>query len=151
MGIVRRGPGGARRNDRREIHCRRVASLVALNTAGSTPYFAGQHRYIDMLGLNDPHIAKRHIEEIQLPWQRVPGHWKGDGDYVLSRQPDFIIVGPAEGTVASNPWFLSDLEMANDPRFAQDYALFRAQLDQHGAEIEGGGLVFTYYQRIQKP
>ena len=104
-----------------------------------------------MLGLNDPHIAKRHIEEIQLPWQRVPGHWKVDGDYVLSRQPDFIIVGPAEGTVASNPWFLSDLEMANDPRFAQDYALFRAQLDQHGAEIEGGGLVFTYYQRIQKP
>ena len=128
-----------------------MGSLVALNTAGSTPYFAGQHRYIDMLGLNDPHIAKRHIEEIQLPWQRVPGHWKGDGDYVLSRQPDFIIVGPAEGTVASNPWFLSDLEMANDPRFAQDYALFRAQLDQHGAEIEGGELVFTYYQRIQKP
>jgi len=25
MGIARRGPGGARRNDRREIHCRRVA------------------------------------------------------------------------------------------------------------------------------
>lgn len=67
-----------------------MGSLVALNTAGSTPYFAGQHCYIDMLGLNDP-------------------------------------------------------------RFAQDYALFRAQLDQDGAEIEGGGLVFTYYQRIQKP
>ena len=126
-------------------------SVVALNTAGSTPYFAGQHRYIDMLGLNDAHIAKRHIEKIQLPWQRVPGHLKGDGDYVLSRKPDFIIVGPAEGTVASNPWFLSDLEMANDPRFEQDYALFRTRLDANGAEAESDGLVFTYYQRIPRP
>ena len=99
-------------------------SLVALNTAGSTPYYAGRHRYIDMLGLNDSTIAKRKIEKIELPWQRIPGHLKGDGAYVLSRRPDFIIVGPAHGTAAVDPWFLSDLELNNDPSFKRDYALF---------------------------
>lgn len=124
-------------------------SLVALNTAGSTPYFATRNRYIDMLGLNDAHIAKRRIEQAQLPWQHVPGHLKGDGAYVLDRRPDFIIIGPAEGTVAANPWFLSDLELAIDPRFADEYELSRVRLNREGRRVEQGGLVFTYYRRMR--
>ncbi len=124
-----------------------VGSLVALNTGGSTPYYAGSHRYIDMLGLNDPTIAKRSIEKVEVPWQRIPGHFKGDGGYVLSRHPDYIIIGPAEGTVASQPWFLSDLELSRDPQFFRDYAVFSISLDRNGHEIAGGGLLFTYYQR----
>ena len=124
-------------------------SLIALSTAGSTPYFADRHRYIDMLGLNDSHIAKRRVDELQLPWQHAPGHLKGDGAYVLDRRPDFIILGPAEGTVASNPWFLSDLELAQDARFDDEYSLSRVELDRAGRRVEQGGLVFTYYRRTR--
>jgi arabinofuranosyltransferase len=126
-----------------------AGSLVALNTAGSTPYYAGAHRYIDMLGLNDATIARRKIERIELVWQRVPGHLKGDGNYVLSRHPDFIIMGPAEGTVASNPWFLSDLELSKDERFLRDYAPRRVTLAEDGRPSAGGPVTFTYYQRVE--
>jgi hypothetical protein len=122
-------------------------SLVALNTAGSTPYYAPQHRYIDMLGLNDRHIAKRIITKIELRRQNASGHLKGDGNYVLSMAPDFIIVGPAHGTDISDPWFLSDLEMSRAPRFAQKYIRKQVRLNQRGEVIEKGGTLFAYYQR----
>jgi arabinofuranosyltransferase len=124
-----------------------AGSLIALNTAGSTPYFAGSDRFVDMLGLNDETIARRHIAKIELPWQSIPGHLKGDGDYVLSRRPDFIILGPAEGVVASRPRFLSDLELNANPRFHQDYAALSVSLDRDGHAIPEGGLTFTYYRR----
>lgn len=124
-------------------------SLVALNTAGATPYYAHRHRYVDMLGLNDAHIAKRQIDEVELRWQLVPGHLKGDGSYVLDRRPDFVIVGPAEGTLVSKPWFLSDLELSRDPRFANDYEIARVGLDRNGRVVEEDGLVFTYYRRMR--
>lgn len=69
----------------RHIHNRWPAgTVVALNTAGSTPYFAPRYTYIDMLGLNDRRIATRPVRQARLPWQRVPGHAKGDGAYVLA-------------------------------------------------------------------
>ncbi len=126
-------------------------SLVALNTAGSTPYHAGQHRYIDMLGLNDPVISRRTIEKIELPWQRRPGHLKGDGAYVLSRSPDFIIIGPAQGSPASKPWFLSDLELSRAEDFQREYGLVQVTLDESGSPVEQGdmrGMDFTYYKKI---
>lgn len=124
-------------------------SLVALNTAGSTPYYASQLRFIDMLGINDRHIAKRHIGNFVLPWQSVPGHSKGDGGYVLSREPDFIIVGPSEGTRIDRPWFLSDLEMLDDPRFRDHYVMHEVVIDENGAPTQEG-LLFTYYQRLAR-
>lgn len=126
-------------------------SLVALNTAGSTPYHAGQHRYIDMLGLNDPVISRRTIKKVEMPWQRRPGHLKGDGAYVLSRSPDFIIIGPAQGSPASKPWFLSDLELSRAEDFQREYALVRVTLDESGRPVEQGntrGMDFTYYKKI---
>lgn len=125
-----------------------AGSLVALNTAGSTPYYAGSHTYIDMLGLNDPTIANRVIENVELPLQKIPGHLKGDGKYVLSRQPDYIILGPAEGTEATHPWYLSDLELVRDPQFHRDYVVRRIRLDRNGNVISGGGLIFTYYEKV---
>ncbi len=115
-------------------------SLVALNTAGSTPYFAPEHRFIDMLGINDPHIAKRKIDSFRLNNQHVPGHSKGDGAYVLSREPDYIILGPAKGISIRVPWFLSDLEMQSDPRFNQHYRIHRDSMPD---------FIFTYYARIK--
>jgi hypothetical protein len=112
-------------------------ALIALNTAGSTPYFARGQRFVDMLGLNDAHIARREIDRINVPWQRMPGHSKGDGDYVLSREPDWIILGPAQGAPANQPWFLSDLEIVRDPRFRLDYVQRVFEIDarsHHGYE-----------------
>ena len=122
-------------------------SLVALNTAGSTPYYATRNRYIDMLGLNDAHIAHRDVGEPLLAWQTVPGHAKGDGDYVLSREPDFIIVGPAQGIDISRPWFLSDFEMGSDERFARHYRKREVLLDLDGRISERSFMRFIFYER----
>ena len=59
-------------------------SGIAVDAAGKIPYFSGL-RTIDMLGLNDRHIAS--IEGVAY---RRPGHSKTDHDYVLARQPDLI-------------------------------------------------------------
>ena len=130
-------------------------SLVALNTAGSTPYYAPEHRYIDMLGLNDAHIARRPLDRLLLPWQHIPGHAKGDGGYVLDRKPDFIIIGPAQGADARRPWFLSDLEISKDPRLDRDYMIRRVEVPtaafpgyRRHFETTTGALDFTYYERI---
>jgi len=94
------------------------------------------------LGLNDIHIAKRKTDTIRLRWQMIPGHMKGDGKYVLSRKPDYIIVGPARGTTINRPWFLSDLEMLEDPRFHQSYQV---------RQIPLSNCLFIYYERVPQP
>lgn len=132
-------------------------SLVALNTAGSTPYFAEKHLFIDMLGLNDRIIAQRKIDILELEWQLIPGHLKGDGNYVLSRKPDYVILGPADGREVfvpigmktPMPWFLSDLELSRNPDFAEHYTLERVFLEGDGHAIVEGGFHFTYYKRLQ--
>jgi hypothetical protein len=135
----------------------RPGSLVALNTAGSTPYHAPDLRYLDMLGLNDAHIARRPMGPLRLPGQRLPGHARGDGAYVLAQRPDYLILGPAAGVPASNPWFLSDLEIAEDPAFVREYAPRRAVLDVHDLPgyqdyppTRSGALVFTWYERRER-
>jgi len=89
-----------------------AGSLVALNTAGAPAYFSPGMRFIDMLGLNDWHIARRTISTVNEPMQRLPGHAKGDGAYVLSREPDFIIAGYAEGQEVTQSSFFGDRELA---------------------------------------
>jgi hypothetical protein len=123
-------------------------SLVALNTAGSTPFFATRMRYVDMLGLNDRVIAERDVGAHKVEWQSQPGHIKGDGAYVLERAPDFIILGPAQGTTADAPMFLSDFELAHDPRFAREYELVRVRISPSGGEVTRDGQAFVYYRRI---
>jgi arabinofuranosyltransferase len=99
-------------------------ALVAASTAGSVPFQAPSLRFIDMLGLNDPVIARRPVSSFLTNWQHRPGHWKGDGAYVLSRRPDVIILGPAQGFLGDNPgaWFLSDYELLMNPSFRSSYA-----------------------------
>ena len=127
-------------------------STIALNTAGSTPFFAPQHRFIDMLGLNDRHIAHRQITERRTWMQQFPGHGKGDGQYILKRQPDYIILGPAQGLPA-NPefvdpqrrvvWFLSDQELTETDEFHKRYQLRKAQF----LGASGFQRTLVYYQR----
>ena len=101
----------------------RPGSLIATNTGGSVPYYSGL-RTVDMLGLNDVHIAHRRI-----PWigKGPAGHEKGDGLYVLSRKPDYIQFGSSLGD--SVPRFLSDQELWRLPEFHHDYEMKTHPLD----------------------
>jgi arylsulfatase A-like enzyme len=113
-----------------------AGSLVALATAGSTPYHAPEIEFIDTLGLNDPVIARRRPAILRTAWQLVPGHQKGDGAYVLARAPDVIILGPATGYLGHVPnrWFLSDLELLGEPAFRERYRPWAFAVDAPGLE-----------------
>jgi len=117
-------------------------AVVALNTAGSTPYFS-RLRCIDMLGLNDRTIARRRTPAAatSLPAARMAGHHKGGGAYVLSRRPDYIILGGSEGYVY--PWFVGDKELVDNPAFHELYALRRVEIPRRE---EPGRLVFEYFE-----
>ena len=150
-------------------------ALIACNTAGSTPYYS-ELATIDMLGLNDYKIAQRPVSydvDVSLsdlltssgrsafvqrvtkkyhPWQLMPGHGKGDGAYVLSRKPDYIIIGPAIG--ATKPWFLSDRELFSLPEFWESYQLVEEVLpiaDDFTDYFMFGrnkDEIFMYYKRV---
>jgi hypothetical protein len=94
--------------------------LVAVDAAGAIPFFSGL-RSLDMLGLNDAHIARAHDESFG---QGVQGHELGDGNYVLSRRPDIIVAGV---TGSSRLAFRSGKEMEADPRFHQYYRRVRVR------------------------
>jgi hypothetical protein len=105
-------------------------TVVASATAGSLPYFAPSLVFIDTLGLNDPHIARSKpsattLAEIDLDenWIGVPGHMRGDGLYVLSRDPDVVLLGGANGSL--RPWFLGDYQMIVSREFQQAYVPWR--------------------------
>jgi hypothetical protein len=90
---------------------------IATNTAGAIPFASGLPA-IDMLGLNDAHIARRSIAGPTKGWS---GHEKGDGAYVLARRPKVILF--ANTTGADQPFYLSDHELAADPLFRSLYRL----------------------------
>ncbi len=128
-------------------------TVIALNVAGATPFVARDLRFIDMLGLNDRVIAGRYPVPMRTVWQRRPGHAKGDGDYILSRRPDIIIIGGAIGRNIAEPWFLGEVELAENPEFHSCYALKTDEipiLENDWARSAGfrSSMPFTYYQRI---
>lgn len=92
-------------------------ALLATNTAGSVVYYS-RLRAIDMLGLNDAHIAHREMPAFGRGWI---GHEKYDGAYVLSRQPDYVQFASSLG--AARPAYPSDTDLWNQPGFRQAYGL----------------------------
>lgn len=68
------------------------STSIALNPAGIIPFYTRFYA-IDMLGLNDKHIARKKIDKVT---SGAIGHLKFDSDYVLSKQPDLIIIGACE-------------------------------------------------------
>ncbi|NDW01742.1 glycosyltransferase family 39 protein [Salipiger sp. PrR002] len=130
-----------------------VGSLVGLNTAGSTPFYAPSHRFIDMLGLNDRTIALREDVPVLARRQNMPGHGKGDGAYVISRAPDYLILGGSEGIdiADAEKWFLTGVELRGMEEFGQCYAMEQKMLDvPPSTERARPGVKtvsFTYYRR----
>jgi arabinofuranosyltransferase len=121
-------------------------AVVASTPAGSIGYHMNL-RVIDMLGLNDVHIA--HVRSDGLGTGRA-GHEKGDGKYVLARSPDYILLG----NVAVLPRPLSEEEMAKklvqrseheiwaDPDFHRRYERGTVQLSRDGIFH-----YFTFYRK----
>jgi len=130
-------------------------SLVAVNTAGSTPFYSGL-RSIDMLGLNDEVIARRPMPKRRLKWQYIPGHVRGDGSYILSRKPDYIVLGSALGS--SSAWFLSDLELLENRDFYNAYSYnvvliknkYRCKLKMYAQMEMPGNIFFKFSEMIYK-
>ena len=111
-------------------------TTIAVNAAGIVPYVSGL-RTIDMLGLNDAHIA--HLP-VRLGTGNL-GHEKHDAAYVLSRAPDVILLGlptlmkrplaPGELGRAVSQWFPylpGDRELYESETFRRDYAPLGAQV-----------------------
>ncbi|MBI5283600.1 MAG: hypothetical protein HY874_00760 [Chloroflexi bacterium] len=63
------------------------STVIAVIPAGTIPY-ESRLPAIDMLGLNDEHIAHRNLKIGEFP----AGHEKYDSDYVLDRKPDIIML-----------------------------------------------------------
>ncbi|MBC7926361.1 MAG: hypothetical protein H7039_11955 [Bryobacteraceae bacterium] len=101
-------------------------TLIATASAGAFPFYAPSLRFIDSLGLADRHIAHAKVPGIYTNWQNVPGHRKGDAEYLLSRSPDIIILGPSQGFNGKNrkQWFLSDYQLMGMPEFHRDYSKY---------------------------
>jgi arabinofuranosyltransferase len=68
-------------------------TLIAVNAAGFIPYRTGMPT-VDMLGLNDRHIAGAPVGRSGNS-QTFVGHFKHDGNYVCGRKPDVVLTSGA--------------------------------------------------------
>jgi len=113
---------------------------LAATAAGRVPYFADR-RCVDMMGLSDRHIAAQPAKVGDT--LELAGHLKGDGAYVIDRQPDAIaflrlIVRPTPLTNQPNwpqatrrqAFSISEREIAAMPRFRKEYRLYSLPLPE---------------------
>jgi hypothetical protein len=111
---------------------------VAVGACGAIPYYSGLVTY-DVLGLTDKHIAR-----LPMPKKRTDafGHEKGDGAYILSKQPTYMIPLPLltpRPNAGQAGFERSFIEIFNMPEFRRDYEFQNVQLEN--------GLFFNYYKR----
>lgn len=98
----------------------RQQPLLAVNAAGCLPYFS-KLPSVDMLGLNDLHIARHRPPDMG---SGLLGHELGDGAYVLARKPDLVVFcGTGEMYGVTVPCTRSDRELAALPEFKKFYRL----------------------------
>ncbi len=112
---------------------------IAVTNAGRLPWFA-ERRTLDMMGLSDRHIARQPARRKRK--SELAGHLKGDGKYVLDREPEVIVLlrlVVVEGSpLADNPrwrklarrlaFAVSERELVRDPRFFREYRLYSVAL-----------------------
>jgi hypothetical protein len=121
-------------------------ALVAATPAGSIGYHMRQP-LLDMLGLNDEHIAHVHVEKMGTG---RAGHEKGDGAYVLSRRPRFVLLDNVavfdhpltDEEVAAKLRLKSEHEVWASPEFHRDYVKRTVRLAPRGLFQW-----FTFYER----
>jgi len=121
-------------------------AVVAATPAGAIAYYM-HLPVIDMLGLNDVHIA--HTTSLTHGKGRA-GHDKGDGKYVLSRSPDYILLG----NVAVLPRPLSEAEMAQKLVLKSEHEIWAApdfhdRYEHVSVKLSDQGVFqyFTFYKK----
>jgi arabinofuranosyltransferase len=102
---------------------RYAGRLLAVDAAGKIPFYSGLP-VVDMLGLNDAHIAHLPAGYFEA------GHNKYDPDYVLARRPELIA-----------DWV--------DPRLDLRFGLTREKYEAAGFHLDF--LVFTRKERPSEP
>jgi arabinofuranosyltransferase len=124
-------------------------ALVASTPAGSIAYHM-KLKVLDMLGLNDVTIAHTKDTYRGAAGNWRAGHEKGNGKYILSRSPDYILLG----NVAVLPRPISKTEMAKklvdkseheiwaDPDFHSRYKYVSVKLNDNG--------IFKYFTFYKK-
>ena len=124
-----------RRSIAEALESRDPDALVAANAVGALGYYSDL-RILDMLGLNDSHIAHHGHKEAG----QIPGHQVGDGRYVLSREPDYIIfhgIKPIYRVDSTLPYFIGDRELASLPEFRAEYEAVTIELNNDVEEYGG--------------
>jgi hypothetical protein len=100
-------------------------TLLAANTVGSLTY-GSRLRMVDMLGLNDRHIARAPGKVVG-----IAAHESHDGAYVLARQPDLVFLGMPRlfarplslAQALSNSGYPSDLDLLSNSIFRDTYLM----------------------------
>jgi arabinofuranosyltransferase len=114
-------------------------SWVALGEAGMIPYYAKHINVIDIFGLMDRHIA--HIAGLL--------HQKGDAEYVLGRNPDYILLLVQEDEAGIIRYAEQPMRQLLDSRlFTERYKIIFKM-----GRGESGGLrdMFYFYRRSDLP
>ena len=102
-------------------------TLFAHSGAGLLAYYTN-FRWIDTLGLTDRTIARRKLDSMG---KGAAGHEKGDGAYVWSRQPDYVMF-PGYPISDAKPSTRGDLELFAIPEFRSTYRSVRLLFEFQG-------------------
>jgi hypothetical protein len=120
---------------------------IAAVPIGAIGYYSNL-KVIDMVGLVDPVIAHEPFDPVYSATWR-PGHDKGDGQYVLSQQPDYIQLidlltsQPMPEPDAHALQYKSIVEIWSSPLFHSLYEFYPVQTT--------GGWYYNLYRRIDSP
>lgn len=116
---------------------------IAVVPIGSIGYFSNMH-VLDMVGVVDPVIAHEPMDPAYTASWR-PGHDKGDGQYILSLEPDFIQLldrltsQPHPGPDTLSLRYKSIVEILASPAFEELYEFCAIPMP--------GGWYYNLYRR----
>ncbi len=112
--------------------CKPDESLAVL-PIGAIGYYS-EMKIIDMVGLVDKNIAHSDYNETLLKRWRA-GHERGNGQYILSRNPDYILINdyltikPYKDFSAHSLNFKSNIELISNPVFYHNYIFFPVRMN----------------------
>ncbi len=119
-----------------------AGSTIALGPAGYIPYVTG-FETLDYFGLVVPEISHKDVDFAH----GYAGHEKHDGGYLLSREPDFFLIGnvditdgPREGLI---PVLAMEKDIVIDERFGRNYRMVSLPV--------GDGKYLNMFQRQPQP
>jgi len=120
----------------------RPGDTLAVGACGAIPYYS-EMPTIDVLGLNDKHIARTAVEG---PLSDAFGHEKGDGAYVLAQNPAYMIPLPV---ITARP---NRSPAGFEKSFNQIFRMPEFQRDYEFQAVEvGEGRFMNFYRRKAAP